>query len=50
MELNSNVGETLAIFERALEHFSYPFGNLKNHRLTIKNPDMIFLLTNVAKT
>ena len=30
--------------------FSYPFGNLKNHRLTIKDPDMIFLLTNVAKT
>ena len=25
------------------------FGNLKNHRLTIKNPGMIYL-TNVAKT
>ena len=29
----------------------WPFRNLKNHRLTIKkNPDIIFLLTNVAKT
>ena len=24
--------------------------SLKNDRLTIKNPDMIYLLTNVAKT
>ena len=29
---------------------TWPFRNLKNHRLTIKNPDVIFLLTNVAKT
>ena len=29
---------------------SWPFGNLKNDRLAIKNPDMICLLTNVAKT
>ena len=28
----------------------WPLRNLKNHRLTIKNPDMIYLLTNVAKT
>ena len=28
----------------------WPFGNLKNDRLAIKNPDMIYLLTNVAKT
>ena len=28
----------------------WPFRNLKNHRLTLKNPDIIFLLTNVAKT
>ena len=28
----------------------WPFRNLKNHRLTVKNPDIIFLLTNVAKT
>ena len=27
----------------------WPFGNLKNDRLAIKNPDMIYLLTN-AKT
>ena len=27
-----------------------PFGGLKNHRLTIKNPDMIYLLTNVGRT
>ena len=28
----------------------WSFGNLKNDRLAIKNPDMIYLLTNVAKT
>ena len=28
----------------------WPFGGLKNHRLTITNPDMIYLLTNVART
>ena len=28
----------------------WPLRNLKNHRLTVKNPDMIYLLTNVAKT
>ena len=28
----------------------WPFKILKNHCLTIKNPDMIYLLTNVAKT
>ena len=28
----------------------WPFRNLKNHCLTIKKPDMIYLLTNVAKT
>ena len=28
----------------------WPFRNLRNHCLTIKNPDMIYLLTNVAKT
>ena len=28
----------------------WPFENLKNDRLTIKRPDMIYLLTNVAKT
>ena len=29
---------------------SWPFGNLKNGHLAIKNPDMIYLLTNVRKT
>ena len=28
----------------------WPFKNLKNDRLAIKNPDMICLLTNVGKT
>ena len=31
-------------------YLPWPFGNLKNGRLTIKNPDMICLPTNVAKT
>ena len=31
-------------------YLPWPFRNLKNHHLTIKNPDVIFLLTNVAKT
>ena len=28
----------------------WPFRNLRNRCFTIKNPDMIYLLTNVAKT
>ena len=28
----------------------WPLRNLKNHRLTVKNPDIIYRLTNVAKT
>ena len=28
----------------------WPFRNLKSHCLTIKNPDVIYLLANVAKT
>ena len=28
----------------------WPLRNLQNHRLTVKNPDMIYLLTSVAKT
>ena len=28
----------------------WPFGNLKNGRLAIKIPDMVYLLTNAAKT
>ena len=28
----------------------WPFGNLENDRLAIKNPGMIYLLTNIAKT
>ena len=28
----------------------WPFRNLNNHRLAVKNPDMIYRLTIVAKT
>ena len=36
--------------KNTLAQLPWPSGNLKNDRLAIKNPDMIYLLTNVAKT